>query len=239
MQDSKPTGSSVALVRGPYRSLIAHIGAAEYLTIEDLLSNKDAIATLQNVDAVYMEGFFLSNRIDVAKYILNFCKDNKKLFVFNISGKYMCEDYPEAIKYFAQKCDILFGNDSEYAALSKVFGYNGDLKTFATTLNRDYTGHGYLNYGKMAIITRGAESVICAHSDGKIDETVVEKVKKEDIKDTTGAGDTFVSGFLAAMFENHEPLTCLKWGSWVSAQIIQQVGCTVPNYNSESIKKLQ
>lgn len=231
------------MTNGSNRTLVANIGAAEYLTIEIFLQNSENLLALQKADVVYMEGFFLTNRIDVARYILEFCKKNHKLFVFNISGVYMCEERPEDMKYFAEQCDILFGNKREYQALSKVMKHknNNDVESFAVDLIKSYIpdAHISLKYGKMAIITNGAESVLCVHSGGIIDKTFVLPLDKEDIKDTTGAGDTFVSGFLAGLFENRTPLTCLKWGSWVSQQIIKQVGCTVPPYSSKPIQDIE
>lgn len=185
-----------------------------------------------------MEGFFLTERIEVAKYVLNFCKDNNKLFVFNISGQYMCRDYPNEMKYFTEQCDILFGNGDEYKALAKVMGHDDNFKSFATYLTRNFSGRGTPKYGKMVIITNGSETVIGAHSGGQVDEIDVFGVRKDEIKDTTGAGDSYVAGFLTALFSDQPPVDCLKWGSWVSLQIIKQVGCTVPDYAPDEIKTI-
>lgn len=236
---SQPTGSSIALVKGANRSLVANIGAAEHLTIENFLQDKENLLTLQKVDVVYMEGFFLTNRLAIARYILDFCKENKKTFIFNISGEYMCKEHPENMKHFADQCDILFGNKKEYEALCQIMeeDSNCNVQNFAVDLVKSYQSN--LKYGKMAIVTNGAESVFCAHSNGIIDKTYVLPVNEDDIKDTTGAGDTFVSGFVAALLDDQPPLTCLRWGSWVSQQIIMQVGCTVPPYTSDAIKTIR
>lgn len=219
--------------------MVANIGAAQHLTIENFLQDKENLLTLKKVDVVYMEGFFLTNRSEVARYILDFCKENKKLFVFNISGVYMCKECPEDMKHFAAHCDILFGNKREYQALGQIMEGSCDkVQNFAINLVKNYPARDILEYGKMAIITDGAESVLCVHSGGIIDKTYVLPVDEANIKDTTGAGDTFVSGFLAALFNSQPPLTCLRWGSWVSQQIIRQIGCTVPPYNSDAIKTI-
>lgn len=42
--------------------------------------------------------------------------------------------------------------------------------------------------------------------------------------ESTGAGDAFATGFLAAYLKNEEMLTCLKWGVTNSASVIQKYG---------------
>lgn len=236
MQDSYATGISVDLVRGEHRSLVANIGAAEHFTIEDFQKNEKNRESLSTADYVYVEGFFLTKRVEIAKYILNYCKRNNKVFVFNISGVYMCELQPEDMAFFGQECDVLFGNRKEYSALSKTINFAGDPEDYAIDLSKNHPKKDYLPYGKITVMTNGSKSVHCAHSGGIVEILQAAKVEKKDIRDTTGAGDSFVSGFLAGLFNNKKPLTCLEWGCWVSGKIIQEYGCTVPNYAPDGIR---
>lgn len=232
------TGISVDLVRGADRSLVANIGAAECFTVQDFLSDKTYMQSLDKADYVYVEGFFLTHRTELAKYILNYCNENKKPFVFNISGVYMCDLQPEDMRYFGEKCDILFGNKREYTALSKIMKHKGDVENFAIALTKKHPKKTYLPFGKIAVVTNGSKSVICSYGDGNFKEISVEKIDIKQIKDTTGAGDSFVSGFLAALLHNQKPEVCLNWGCWVSQKIIQECGCSVPAYSPDEIKSI-
>lgn len=223
-------------MRGADRSLVANIGAAEHFTVQDFLSDKTYIESLNKADYVYVEGFFLTHRTELAKYVLNYCNKNKKPFVFNISGVYMCDLQPEDMKYFGENCDILFGNKKEYTALSKIMKQEGDIKDFTVALTKRHPKKDYLPYGKIAVVTDGSKSVTCSYGDNEYVKLDVAKIDGKLIKDTTGAGDSFVSGFLAGLFNNQKPKVCLAWGCWVSQKIIQEYGCTVPNYSPDEIK---
>lgn len=224
-------------MKGTDRSLIANIGAAQHFTVQDFLGDECYIKSLNEADIVYMEGFFLTHRVELAKFILNYCNENKKPFVFNISGVYMCHLQPEDMKYFGERCDILFGNKKEYSALNKIITEcDTEVKDFAVALTKKHPKKDYLPYGKIAVVTDGSRSVTCSYDSGKCISFPVAKVDKKQIKDTTGAGDSFVSGFLAGLFHNKKPEICLAWGCWVSQKIIQEYGCTVPNYSPDEIK---
>lgn len=226
------------LVKGADRSLVANIGAAEQFTVQDFLSDTTYAQSLNKADYVYMEGFFLTQRTELAKYVLNYCKENQKPFVFNISGVYMCDLQPDDMKFFGENCDILFGNKREFTALSRIMKHEGDVDDFSITLTKRHPKKDYLPYGKIAVVTDGSKSVICCYGDGKYVKKNVTKIDKSQIKDTTGAGDSFVSGFLAGLFNNQAPEVCLAWGCWVSQKIIQEYGCTVPNYPPDEIKSI-
>lgn len=226
------------LVKGADRSLVANIGAAEHFTVQDFLSDSTYVQSLNKADYVYMEGFFLTQRTELAKYVLNYCNENKKPFVFNISGVYMCDLQPDDMKLFGGNCDILFGNKREFTALSRIMKHEGDVDDFAVTLTKKHPKKDYLPNGKIAVVTDGSKSVICCYGDGKYVKKNVTKIDKNQIKDTTGAGDSFVSGFLAGLFNNREPEVCLAWGCWVSQKIIMEYGCTVPNYPADEIERI-
>ncbi|KAF2897382.1 hypothetical protein ILUMI_08796 [Ignelater luminosus] len=234
---NEPTGTVVALVSGACRSLVAYIGAAQHVAIDNLHATD--INTLNTVDLVYMEGFFLPDRKQVAQYIQEFCYDSKRIFTFNLSAVYMAETYPDDILYFANNCDILIGNYREYDALIKAAKLTMNVETLVAQLSANYDNSKNLKYGKIVIMTNGSKSVLCAHSNGKTEEISVPKIEADKIGDTTGAGDAFAAGFLAGMFEGRPPTGCLRWGCWVSRQIIQQVGCTIPNYPAEFLKTIE
>ena len=47
------------------------------------------------------------------------------------------------------------------------------------------------------------------------------------IKDLTGAGDLFASGYLHGYINNFSPKECLKKGTELSSKIIQKIGARI------------
>jgi len=81
------------------------------------------------------------------------------------------------------------------------------------------------------LLERGVKNVIIkAGSDGAFFKNAQEAFScgcyKVPVADTTGAGDAFVAGYLAAMQRGFTPQQGLEFATACSAQVIQQVGAT-------------
>ena len=71
------------------------------------------------------------------------------------------------------------------------------------------------------VVTRGAEGAM-ALSGGEGIEVPAAAVR--EVVDTTGAGDLFAAGFLAARARGHDLAKCLETGSIAAAEIISHFG---------------
>lgn len=230
-----PTGITVAITNQENRSLVASIGAAKEFSIESL--NKIDNDDLMNyVDLFYMEGFFIPNREIFTKHITEYSRNKNKLFAFNISAPYICQENCN-IKYLVENCDILFGNMKEYEALSQTMNFSGNVLDLARSISNSNINKNW-KYEKMVIITNGSRNVTCVYNKKEVVEMEVPKLLPHELQDTTGAGDSFVAGFLFGLFKNYTPDICLKHGCWAAQQIIRQVGCKVPDYLPEIDKIL-
>ena len=81
---------------------------------------------------------------------------------------------------------------------------------------------------KMIVITRGEKGAISIFGN-EINENDVEK--NLNIKDLTGAGDLFASGFLHGHLNKLSHLECLNKGREMSSQVIQQIGARLLNFS--------
>ncbi|KAK0075131.1 hypothetical protein PV325_007320 [Microctonus aethiopoides] len=84
-----PTGIALSLSRDSSRSLIANLGAAGVFTLLDL---EKCNLPLENLKIIYIEGFFLTHGLDVAKEIIKLTQDKSAIVAFNINGEYMVEN---------------------------------------------------------------------------------------------------------------------------------------------------
>jgi sugar/nucleoside kinase (ribokinase family) len=104
--------------------------------------------------------------------------------------------------------DILFGNEDE---IRHLIG-STDLDACIAALEGAV---------KTLVITRGADGAL-AVEDGRRAEIVAARVAK--IVDTTGAGDLFAAGFLAARCRGRDLEGCLQIGTSCAAEIISHFG---------------
>ncbi len=79
----------------------------------------------------------------------------------------------------------------------------------------------------MVVITQGADPTIVA-ANGKVLEVAVNKIPKEKIVDTNGAGDAFVGGFLVGLLVGKSLEECCRAGNYAASVIIQRSGVTLP-----------
>ncbi len=108
----------------------------------------------------------------------------------------------------AATVDILFGNEDEVRHLTGCEGLPqciGSLSGKVQTL----------------VITRGAQGAVAVEKDYLVE---VPAAPVSHIVDTTGAGDLFAAGFLAARCRGKPLKACLETGSIAAAEVISHFG---------------
>ncbi len=93
---------------------------------------------------------------------------------------------------------------------------------FATRGEEDMVGPFLRGGASLVVATLGSRGLIA--SDGK--NTLKVPVFTREVKDTTGAGDAFWSGFLASLVAEKKVADALKIGSYASAYSLSHVGAT-------------
>jgi sugar/nucleoside kinase (ribokinase family) len=108
----------------------------------------------------------------------------------------------------AETVDILFGNEDEVRHLT-------GCKTLAECIT------ALSKHVPTLVITRGAHGAVAAEADYLVE---VPAAPVDRIVDTTGAGDLFAAGFLAARCRGRPLRACLETGSIAAAEVISHFG---------------
>lgn len=137
----------------------------------------------------------------------------------------MVETAGELLEPFLLQADVMFINESEYKRLVEKLGGEENIL--------------FYKYGlKLIFVTmgkRGCRIITSGRSE------VVSIAKPEKIVDTTGAGDSFAGGTIAALIKGYEPRIAAQIGATVSSFIIEEWGCQtrVPDWNEMLVRYRQ
>jgi len=140
-----------------------------------------------------------------AVIISDYCKG----FIDEDTIKYISEQHPitfldtkKQIDNYAKNITFIKINDVEYR-------YSADF------LDKEYSDK--------LIITRGSNG---AEYEGK-----VYPVKKVDVRDTSGAGDTFLAGLVGNYLETYNIVKAIKFANKCATQVVQKKGTAKINKN--------
>ena len=232
---------------------MVNLCAANVYEPEDL-NVAENMEILQNVHMIYIESFFITHSYEVALKLLRLCKDRKTPLIFSIGSVYIFNGFADKVITLSQRANIVVGNKEEFLELGKALGiHRASVKDTAMALHRmsgeqfefrDHPlGERLKQLGKVFVVTDGGGPVTCVYGNVGSKPTVVEyniaPMNKGLIKDTTGAGDSFLAGFLAGLFLLNDTETCLAWGCWTAQQVIQLIGCQIPSCQPNDILKIK
>ena len=115
----------------------------------------------------------------------------------------------DAMRAFVEQyADILIANEHEAGALARAPKLDDAIAYVRETV-------------RLAAVTRSAEGSVVVNGNSLTD---VPPEKVEKVVDTTGAGDAFAAGFLAAYLDGEELPECGRTGGRLAARVIQHVG---------------
>lgn len=210
-------------------ALYANVGASTKFGLDFLkpLEDNNFLKPKESTQVFYIEGYFVPQRFEVCRYIVDHYIKGRHLLALNLSATYIVDKHFDEISYLAEKSFFIFGNISEYNTLRIKKGYltNDEM---AYDLSCSY-------YPKIIVITDGSNynTLVTTYNGDELKpgpstykRFTVPKV--ENIVDTTGAGDSFVAGFLHAFLEKQPLDECIRFAADVAAKVITQVGCYMP-----------
>jgi sugar/nucleoside kinase (ribokinase family) len=201
-----PTARCMILVSPDgQRTMNTFLGACVTFGENDL--DQDAIASAK---VVYLEGYLFDPPAAQAAFrrAARIARAAGKRVAISLSDPFCVGRHRAAFREFVKnEADILFANEAEVMALYEVATFDeaaalaaGDTSFAALTRSE-----------KGSVVIEGATRVAVA----AVPTTVA---------DSTGAGDAYAAGFLAALTRGKPVAECGRWGSVAAAEVISHFG---------------
>lgn len=216
-----------------------NLGAATKYSVSHLLNDTTAIKSIENSKLVHIEGFFTTHSPDVGLNVLEKCFARNIITSFNICGEYVVKNSNNApIAPYVKSCNIVIGNLTEFTALCRILDVPVvNIKEAVIAVHRimleefkptKYELKSMEKYKKILIVTNGEKDLMCVTGCDRLIEFKIPVVEINKIRDTTGAGDSFLAGCLYGIVGELPIMKCLEIGCKTAAVMIQQYGCKTP-----------
>ena len=212
-----PTGSSIILVTPDgERTMNTHLGMCQDFSIADIDES-----LLTKADIFYFTGYMwdTDSQKSAIKHALSIAKENRIKVIFDVADPFAVQRYRDAfLTLIEEEADVVFANQAE---LSILFDTK-DINVAANSLGRIVN---------IAAVKLGKEGCLV------IENGNLCKITSRPIiaKDSTGAGDMFAAGFIAALSKGYSGKAAGKIGGYLAEEIIQIPGA---QFEKSVIKQL-
>ncbi|XP_011178838.2 uncharacterized protein LOC105209886 [Zeugodacus cucurbitae] len=229
-----PTGECVSILNKEARTetLYANIGASESVRVEHMQQAEKELQFLRPTERkqlIYVEGFIIPGRKKLCDFIVKNYVSGRRWLALNLSAEFIVRENFEEVMAYACAAYFVFGNGDEFCALADRMGFGGDSEKAIQTIFKYNCGP------RILVITNDKDSILLVSNveygsakPGKIFYRECKVDTIHDVVDTTGAGDSFVAGFLHAFLNNYKLKDCVAVGSAVASKVITTIGCNLP-----------
>lgn len=219
-----PTGTCATIICGQDRSLVANLSAANNFKVSHL-EKREVWATVERARLFYIAGFFLTVSMESILKVAEHALKIDKIFAMNLSAPFLPQFYKDNMDAASPYWDIIFGNESEALAYSE--SHNFGSKEIEEIALKIAALPKLNNRPRLVVITQGQEPTIVVEN-GELRKFRVFSIDPEEIKDTNGAGDAFVGGFLSEYVKGSPVSRCVEVGHWLAGLVIRQAGPVYP-----------
>tara|TARA_B100001248_G_scaffold261983_1_gene255399 strand:- start:8917 stop:9846 length:930 start_codon:yes stop_codon:yes gene_type:complete len=198
-----PTGTCLILITpDSERTMVTFLGTAGKINENDI----DAKA-VENSEILFLEGYLWDEGEPKKAFEKAIRKSNK--VAMSLSDSFCVERHkPHFLELVKNKLDIIFANEQEIISLINAKNFE-DVINFAKSIS------------KLIVITRGNEGALAVNKNEVVECSAKNNLK---IKDLTGAGDLFASGFLHGLINKKSTKESLEIGTEMSSKVIQIIG---------------
>lgn len=144
----------------------------------------------------------------------------------------------------SQGVKLVYDLDVDYLKADNDEAYKQSDIIFVNQTGRDSLAHGrseqqlakdFLSYGAKLFVVTLAEQGVHIYSQNQMIHVPALSV---EVKDVTGAGDTFCASFLYALQKGYDPKEAGEFATAAAALCIQSLGARVQNLNEKAVLKL-
>jgi sugar/nucleoside kinase (ribokinase family) len=216
-----PTGRCLILVTpDAQRTMNTSPGASHELTPAALDEE-----LIRSAAVIFLEGYLWGPEQPRAAMLraADIAHQAERTVAFTLSESLCIPGRREGVNSMIERgtVDILFGNEDEIRQLSGCGGLEDCLAALVPAV-------------PTLIVTRGAAGAIAIEGGKRVE---IPAAPVERVVDTTGAGDLFAAGFIAARCRGHGLERCLEAGSLAAAEVISHFGAR-PEANLRDVVKL-
>ena len=207
-KEAIPTGTCLILITpDSERTMITFLGTAGKINENDIDEN-----AVKNSEILFLEGYLWDE--GEPKKAFEKAINNSNKVAMSLSDLFCVERHkPHFLELVRNKLDITFANEQEILSLIGVKRFE-DVIDFARKIN------------KLIVITRGEKGAVAIDKNEVVECSANQNLQ---IKDLTGAGDLFASGFLHGLINNKSIKESLMTGTEMSSKIIQIIGARLNN----------
>lgn len=215
------TGTAVAMISpDSERTFATHLGAAIELQASDLKKEHYI-----GYDILYLEGYLLINKL-LVETACEIAKSLNMKIALDMASYNVVEAILEDFKEITEKyVDIVFANEEEAKA------FTGLEPAQAVAYLSNYCEVSVVKLGKNGSIIRRGEQQINIKTD------------EVRLKDTTGAGDSYASGFLYGYARGLDLEKCGLIATLMAGKVIEIVGARMDKLKfkeiNEAVKKIE
>ena len=137
--------------------------------------------------------------------------DDEVILSFDPGMLYVKRDFDE-ISPILERTNILFLNEHEF----KILDGESSTNSIEESVSNFFKNHDI----DTVVVKRGSKGVFAIDEN----ESCHAEVFSCEVVDTTGAGDSFNSGFLYGILNDHDLKTCCKIGNFVASKAIEGYG---------------
>ncbi len=206
-EDFAPTGRCLINVTpDAERTMATYLGAARGLRVPDM--NESALSAAK---VTYLEGYLWDelNARPALEHAIDVVHRAGKRFSLSLSDPFCVDRFRgEWITLLGQSVDIVFANESELLSLFETDDLDRALKQIGELC-------------EISAITMGAEGSIVVNGSDRIN---VSAHAVTNVVDTTGAGDAYAGGFLAAFCSGRSLGEAATLGGIAAAEVISHIG---------------
>lgn len=159
---------------------------------------KEDIVKIEHSEILHITGMYIEVVEEASKYA--------NILSFN-PGALLSSYGLVNLEKILKRTDILFLNQKEVKLLTGMEYNDGALKLVETGVS-------------LVVVTMGNKGAVVYNKSGQIKYPA----QKLDVLDTTGAGDSFAAGFIAAFYHKKSLNECLKAGNESASKCVSKLG---------------